>query len=39
MAVVGFPRKGQLNLARLDSWIRDAMALLRNRLDREANAT
>jgi hypothetical protein len=39
MAVVGFPRKGKLNLARMDSWIRDALALLRNPLDREANAT
>ena len=36
MAVVGFPRKGKLNVVRLDSWLDGGLALLRNRLDLEA---
>jgi hypothetical protein len=39
MTFAGLPRKGKLNVARLDSRIDDALAQLRNRLDREANPT
>lgn len=30
-ALLGYPRKGKLNLKRLDSWIEDALAQLRDR--------
>ncbi len=36
MAVLGFPRKGKLNVARLDFSIGKAMTLLRSRLQSEA---
>jgi hypothetical protein len=36
MAVLGFPQKGKLNVARLDVLIDEALALLRNRLQSEA---